>query len=234
MKINDALNLRHSRRTYLDCPMSNEDAKKLCDAIQKCNALSGLHMQLITEEKMAFKGSMFKNVRNYIAMVGRGDDITREKCGYFGEKIVLFATGLGLGTCWSGTFNRAACRFDAFKDEILHLVIAIGPVRNKMTQRESVISGISHINSRGRKKISRIFGDAPPWFWSGIDAVLKAPSAMNRRPVTLSCNDGEITASISGKKDYEYIDLGIAKLHFEIGALGGDWEWGNGGTFIVN
>jgi len=28
------------------------------------------------------------------------------------------------------------------------------------------------------------------------------------------------------------IDFGIAKLHFEIGAGGGKWSWGNNGEFI--
>ena len=27
------------------------------------------------------------------------------------------------------------------------------------------------------------------------------------------------------------VDLGIAKLHFELGAHGGEWEWGSGGVF---
>ncbi len=27
------------------------------------------------------------------------------------------------------------------------------------------------------------------------------------------------------------VDLGIAKLHFELGAHGGEWEWGEGGLF---
>ncbi|MFC2347211.1 MAG: nitroreductase, partial [Scardovia wiggsiae] len=30
---------------------------------------------------------------------------------------------------------------------------------------------------------------------------------------------------------FAYTDLGIAKLHFQIGAGGGSWEWGDRGTF---
>ncbi len=32
-------------------------------------------------------------------------------------------------------------------------------------------------------------------------------------------------------KEEEFFDLGIAKLHFEIGAGQGKWDFGNGGIF---
>lgn len=58
---------------------------------------------------------MFSGVNSYFAMAGRRADLClREKVGYWGEKLVLEATRLGLGTCWvGGTFDRrpapAAC-----------------------------------------------------------------------------------------------------------------------------
>jgi hypothetical protein len=29
----------------------------------------------------------------------------------------------------------------------------------------------------------------------------------------------------------QQIDMGIAKLHFELGTTGGAWQWGSGGVF---
>ena len=40
----------------------------------------------------------FKNVKNYIAIVGSKND--QEKAGYYGEKIVLKCQEFGLNTCW--------------------------------------------------------------------------------------------------------------------------------------
>ena len=58
----------------------------------------------------------------------------------------------------------------------------------------------------------------PAWFMEGMDAVMKAPSAINKLPVFFTYNNGIVTAETTTKTGYEYVDLGIAKLHFEIGA----------------
>lgn len=72
---------------------------------------------------------------------------------------------------------------------------------------------------------------APEWFTAGMKCVQKAPSAVNAQPVTFKYNNGVVTASVSGKKMREYIDLGIAMYHFEVGAGGGKWELKNVGKF---
>jgi hypothetical protein len=72
----------------------------------------------------------------------------------------------------------------------------------------------------------------PDWFLSGMQAVQKAPSAINRQPVMFSYKDGVVTASVEDIDGEGFaFDLGIAKLHFEIGAGGGAWEFGNGAEF---
>ena len=235
MKISDAVNLRRSRRTYVAQAIKTSYVKKLNDAIEKCNAISGLNIQLVLEDEVPFKKSLLKNARNYIALVGKGDDITREKCGYYGEKLVLFATGMNLGTCWmGGFFDKKLCNVNLKEGEMVHLLIAIGTVKHKLSLREKILSHIFWFNRKNRKKATRVFGDVPHWFWGGVDAALKSPSAFNRLPVLFRCTDGDVSAAVTGKFDYEYYDLGIAKLHFEIGALGGEWEWGNSGMFTNN
>ncbi len=73
-----------------------------------------------------------------------------------------------------------------------------------------------------------------PWLQKGIGAVACAPSALNARPVRIyveSDDDGlHVTARVD---DYEKnaVDLGIAKFNFAA-AVGGEWEWGNGGKFL--
>lgn len=45
---------------------------------------------------------------------------------------------------------------------------------------------------------------------------------------------GKVTAEITKASDCAMIDLGIAKLHFEIGAGGGTWEYGSPSSFHPN
>ena len=79
-------------------------------------------------------------------------------------------------------------------------------------------------------------GAAPQWFRDGVAAAAKAPSAMNRQPILFSWDPdtGTAIASIDPELDGTYAlnDLGIAKLHFQLGAGTGDWGWGDGAMFI--
>ena len=78
---------------------------------------------------------------------------------------------------------------------------------------------------------------APDWFKSGVEAAMKAPSAMNRQPITFSYNPADDTAAAhidqsAEDEHHAFNDMGIAKLHFQIGAGQGQWAWGDGGLFI--
>ncbi len=62
--------------------------------MKACNRESGLHIQLVTNEPKAFAGFMahygkFSGVTNYIAMIGKKGPGLDEKCGYYGERMVL-------------------------------------------------------------------------------------------------------------------------------------------------
>jgi hypothetical protein len=73
----------------------------------------------------------------------------------------------------------------------------------------------------------------PEWFTSGITAAQKAPSALNRQPVLFTYKDGMAAASVPDIVGQGFaLDLGISKLHFEIGAGGGFWKFGNGQGFV--
>ena len=42
----------------------------------------------------------FSGVKNYIALIGKKSPSLDERCGYYGERLVLLAQQLGLNTCW--------------------------------------------------------------------------------------------------------------------------------------
>ena len=96
MDFKQAINERHSVRQYMDKPISDDIKAKLTEYVAEQNKESGLRIQVLFDEPQAFNCFMadygsFKNVTNYIALVGKKADDLDEKCGYYGEKIVLFA-----------------------------------------------------------------------------------------------------------------------------------------------
>ena len=133
MDIKEAIKERHSVRQYQDTPITESDRDKLKELIDACNMESGLHIQLILNDPECFNTFLahygkFTNANNYIAMVGkRSFTDLDERCGYFGQKIVLQAQMMGLNTCWvAGTYGKGKCKAAIATDEKIVCVIAIG------------------------------------------------------------------------------------------------------------
>ncbi len=132
MNLKEAMKERHSVRQYKSQSLSTEAVSAMQAEIDVCNHESGLHIQLVTDEPKAFDGFMahygkFKGVRNYIALIGKKDSELDEKCGYYGERLVLKAQQLGLNTCWVAmTYSKVKSAFSIGSGEKLCVVIAIG------------------------------------------------------------------------------------------------------------
>ena len=115
MDILQAIELRHSVRSYREALIEEAKIETLRAAVADCNRASGLHIGLITQEPRAFGGRMahygkFTGVNNYFAMIGdKNDPLLDEKIGYYGERLVLHAQRLGLNTCWVAlTYKKVA------------------------------------------------------------------------------------------------------------------------------
>ena len=220
MEILEAMKQRHSVRSYEDKPIDTELKGKLFNFINECNRESGLHMQLVTEEPKAFNSFMahygkFSGVKNYIAIVGKKEKDLEEKCGYYGEKVVLFAQQLGLNTCWVAmTYSKTKNAFTVNKNEKLCLVISIGFGKTQ---------GVPH-KSKPKEAVMRVNGSVPSWFEKGIEAALLAPTAMNQQKFVFTLKDNQVSIK-AGLGFYSKIDLGIVKYHFEIGAGKDNFQW---------
>lgn len=223
MEIMEAIERRHSVREYTNEKIQGEVLQELLDEIALCNEESGLNIQLITDEPDAFSGKLahygdFKGVKNYLALVGKKADDLQEKCGYYGQKIVIKAQMLGLNTCWVMlTYNKSKVKKNVKieKDEKLVCVIAIGYGENQ---------GKPHSNCF-IDSIFRLRGDMPSWFMEGIQCALFAPTAMNQQKFRfILVDDNKVKAENRARVCGE-IDLGIAKYHFEIGAGDAEFEF---------
>jgi len=248
MTLQDAMTQRRSRRKYLAEPLDNEIAEKLQGLITHCNQIDGVDMRLMLNDGTAFAGmrksyGMLAGVRNYIGLIDRATDSDKpgkyhasentEKLGYYGELIVLYAVSLGLGTCWvGGSFDRKSCPFELDLGETVVCTITIGYAPEEMSLREKAIRGITHRKTKTAEDMYKTDALVPDWFARGMLAVQMAPSAVNRQLVYFSYQNGGVTASVPNPSDVmSALDLGIAKLHFELGAGGGTWAFGNGAAF---
>ncbi|MCQ2555489.1 MAG: nitroreductase [Clostridia bacterium] len=208
---------RHSVRNYLDKPIEKEKVDLLKEEIEKINSESGMRFQLFTDEPKAFNGNetkygKFTNCKNYFALVGRkGRD---EEIGYYGEKLVLFAQGLGLNTCWVAlTYRKGQVVIDKEEDEKLYVVISLGYGANQ---------GVEHIG-KDVPDVCNMKRDFPDWFRTGVEGALTAPTAINQQKFYFTyLGDSNVKADY-GLGFYAKMDLGIAKLHFEL-AVGDEVE----------
>lgn len=238
----NAIETRRSRRKYLPTALEPIAADTLQAFISEFNAKEDVKMRLVLNNGNAFNGlrksyGMFSGVQNYVALIGNKDDVIGvEKLGYYGEWLVLHATSLGLGTCWvMGTFDRASCPVEQDEKESVVCVIVVGNVEHELSVREKLIRSLTHRKTKTIPQMVETDGYDAWWFSDGMSAVQKAPSAVNRQPVTFTFHNSVVTASVKEMKDAGFaLDLGIAKLHFELGAGGGVWDWGNGAEFKRN
>ena len=227
MTIQEAIEARHSVRAYKNEPLSEEIVRVLEEQITICNQKGRLHIQLITNEPKAFRGTLakygkFRNANNYLVMAGRKADDLDERIGYYGEHLVLLAQTLGLNTCWVGlSYKKIPDTYVLDEGEVIKAYIAIGYGETQ---------GVSH-KIKTVEQVSNATDITPSWFRKGVEAALLAPTAVNQQKFSfeyLGMKDNR--HQVRAKKGFSMIgytqmDLGIAKYHFEIGAGKDNFEW---------
>ena len=203
MTIQDAIKARHSVRKYAEKPIEMAKVATLRAELEKCNAESGLNIQLVLDEPKAFSTGMWKygqfsGVKNYFVMAGPKGKESEEKIGYYGEKMVLLAQTLGLNTCWVGlTYKKIPGTYTLRDGDIVHCVISLG---------YGTIPGVQH----PLKPVEQFYesdGLPPKWFLNGMEAALLAPTAVNQQKFKFILHEG------------------IVKYHFEVGAGKENFEW---------
>ncbi len=226
MTLLEAIDARHSVRRYISRPLEREVVDCLRAKIDECNSKGNLHIQLVLNEKKGFSGMLaygsFSGVENYIVMAGRRADDLDERVGYYGEQIVLLAQQLGLGTCWAGlSYRKVKGAYALDSEEKVACMISLGYPDD---------AGRKH-KCKSVEDVSNASVSTPEWFEQGVRAALKAPTAVNQQKFYIEyagvkdgrhCVRARRLFSVVG---YTSMDLGIVKLHFEIGAGKDNFEW---------
>lgn len=219
-EIIELMKARHSVRQYLSKPIPEEIRKQLDYYTAELNRQGNLHMQIIYDEPECFNSRMahygkFENCTNYIAMIGKKASDLEERCGYYGELLVLKAQELGLNTCWVAlTHGKSKAILNPGETEVI--IIALGYGKNQ---------GVTHRNKPVRD-VSNLADTCPDWFKRGVEAALLAPTAVNQQKFKLTLNDDNTVSAKPGLiGSCLKIDLGIIKCHFELGAGKENFNW---------
>lgn len=226
MTLLEAIDARHSVRRYISRPLDREVVDCLRAKIDECNSKGNLHIQLVLNEKKGFSGMLaygsFSGVENYIVMAGRRADDLDERVGYYGEQIVLLAQQLGLGTCWAGlSYRKVKGAYALDSEEKVACMISLGYPDD---------AGRKH-KCKSVEDVSNASVSTPEWFEQGVRAALKAPTAVNQQKFYIEyagVKDGRhcvCARRLFSMVGYTSMDLGIVKLHFEIGAGKDNFEW---------
>jgi nitroreductase len=191
---------------------------------------------------------MIKGVRFYLsALTLKNAPHCWEDIGFALEATVLYATALGLGTCWiGGIFDRKhfGRTLGMGEDEILPAVVAIGRPAEKRSLRDRLVRWSAKGDMRKDPALiffandwqtPFLYADSPLW-GPVLECVRLAPSASNKQPWRIIMKDkgfhffldrDKAYSALMPNVDLQRIDLGIAMCHFQLSAaepgLAGEW-----------
>lgn len=219
MKMEEAMKLRHTVRSYEDRKLPESFIDVLNERIELNNQKYRVHFKLVVNDCRVFSPILriliARGVKNYVVMAGNEDRTLEERIGYAGADLMLYAQTLGLNTWWIGTtFRKWHCIKKVNADRVIGIIaLGFGKTQGTMHKSKNVF------------EVSNYTGDeTPSWFKAGVEASLFAPTAKNRQnyfirgkgsSVNIKCDNGSYTGC----------DLGLLKYHFELGAGKENFNW---------
>ena len=254
--VNDAVRKRYSVRTYDAQAVEQEMKEKLLIyGVALQNPLGPKVKLRFIEKNPAADGEKLgtygdiKGAGLYLGALIADEETAPEALGYEFEQLVLYATSLGLGTCWlGGTFNRGAfaAAMDIGESELFPIISPVGypAAQQRITERlfrrtlgadkRMPWDSLFFHNDFG-KPLSR---EAAGRYEYPLEMLRMAPSAVNLQPwrVVLDGNAFHFFekhargGKVVGTVDMQRIDVGIAMCHFHLAAQ----ETGLSGRFVRN
>jgi len=195
-------------------------------------------------EKLGTYG-MISGANSFIIGIVDKDQQNPLEFGYLFEKIVLFATDLGLQTCWlGGTFNRDDFeqKTSLSENEFIPIVSPVGFKKEQPRIFDKAVRAFIGANNRKpwgqlffEENLSKPLGeDGAGEFNNVLEMVRLAPSASNKQPWRIIKDKREYHFFLRRTKNYAMTrydmqknDMGIAMCHFELTAkelgLQGGW-----------
>lgn len=252
----DIIKERTSVRSYQkNQPLTEDTINKISDYIDPVKGpfeakvtlkvLDSRNIDKDSDIKLGTYG-IIKGTSTFIVSSVKKDIKSLRNLGYVLEKVILYSTSLGLGTCWlGGTFKRSefAKTIPMEEDELMPIVSPLGYPSEKRGLVESLMRIAAGSNKR--KSWSELFynksfsasltEDASEEFKVPLEMLRLAPSASNKQPWRVLKEGRNFhfylahTPGYSSSLGYDIqqVDIGIAMCHFEAAAkelsLNGSW-----------
>ena len=253
--LEDIVRRRYSVRTYVSKKVPEDVRQQIADYAAAMSSpfpakASFRLIETALEPNGAKLGTygMIKGASVYVAATVPDVPFAVTALGYEFEKLILFITTLGLGTCWlGGTFNRSEFMKTLGGAEGV-LFPAVSPVGyfEKKSFRESLVRGF--VKADARKPWETMFFDggfssplgpaAAGEYAFPLEMLRLGPSASNKQPWRIVREGSRYhfyEHKIPGYSgafsfDMQAIDMGIAACHFHLACL----EKGIAGAFRLD
>lgn len=242
---------RKSVRTYESTPVSEADHTAVMKYLaQEENMRGPFGGEVKVEWMWAGSGAadskgvrlgtygVIKNPQAYLVGAVQNEETALLEFGYVFHKLILYATGLGLGTCWiGGSFTRKSFsrEIGLAPGEIIPCITPLGYPREKPRLLDSTMRFVA--KSDQRKPWEELFYDAEfgtvltreaaGRLDAPLEMVRQGPSASNKQPwrVVLSRDKSQVHFYLHSSPNYsgnrlgfeiQRIDIGIAVCSFDL------------------
>ncbi|MGA3209088.1 MAG: nitroreductase family protein [Syntrophales bacterium] len=259
--VTEIIRKRFSCRTYIDKSIAKEERERLSDFLSAIGAGpfgAMVRFKLIAamdQDRKALKElgtyGFIKGATGFIVGAVGPSPKNLEDYGYMMESIILFATDIGLGTCWlGGSFTRGsfAKKISATVEELVPAVTSVGYILEKGQTGVTIRQLVGGHNRRPweslffREKVGiPLSPDEAGPYAASLEMVRIGPSASNKQPWRI-IKDGDswhfymqrtrgygdsLAFKLLNIADLQRVDMGIAMCHFEMtaGELGLKGKW---------
>jgi len=259
--ITELIRRRFSCRSYDPRPVEPELRDRLSEVLATSTTGplgTGARFELVSAgegDLTALKGlgtyGIIKGCHGFIIGAAQRGEHNMEDYGYLLEQAILFATDIGLGTCWlGGTFKKSSFsqKISLKEGEVLPAVAAVGYVAEKPRWYDPLIRR----SAGADKRLSwdelvfdgtfdkRLSVDTCGQFATPLEMVRLGPSASNKQPWRIIRDGrkwhfylqrtrgyGERNRALFKLADMQRVDMGIAMCHFDLTlremGLSGEW-----------
>ena len=240
--VQETIEKRRSIRSYEPKPLRAEDRDKLMAFAEAVNNPFGVptRIGLIETEhadspkKLGTYG-VIRGAGSFLGIAVAKEPLGLEAAGYDMEQVVLYATHLGLGTCWlAGTLNREGFTraMGTGEGEWMPAITPVGYPAQKLSFHEQLMR--SSMKSTQRKPWRELFfhtdfrtalceadvGDYAP----ALELLRLAPSATNAQPWRVVMDGSAFHFYAVVGKDalaenppaIQRVDVGIGACHFHL------------------
>jgi nitroreductase len=254
---------RYSCRAYQEKPIEEKTRQRLEEFLSALRAgplgsAARFALAAATEQdRNSLRGlgtyGFIKGATGFMVGAARPGEKNLEDYGYLMERAILYATAIGLGTCWlGGSFTKSnfAKKISATQEEIVPAVTATGYLAEGGSARDAIrlrIGGDRRLawenlffqESFGAPLAPEAAGD----YATPLEMVRLGPSASNKQPWriiragqawhfylqrTPGYREGFLQRLMK-VNDIQRVDMGIAMCHFELTAR----EQGLNGAWVV-